>query len=165
MRVSLSVFACHCDLAYLHGFSCLWKAVIRHSSTTVPLPYTLPGTTPFGRLLTWLSHTAACLYFRLGLTRLWKAKASSLAHSGLSIVYCWQASEYVTKTMAQSRGLGPKFCETNCSEEKRLACFPLVPFSFFSSWLIIWVRPTREDSLKQAAVQQKRGIWMKVTVC
>lgn len=82
----LSASACQRDFAYVHLFSGLWKAVITHSSTTVPLPYTLSGTTPLGRLLTWLPRTAPAFYFELGLTRRWKAKAASLARSGL--IYC-----------------------------------------------------------------------------
>lgn len=79
-----------------------------------------------------------------------------------SIVYCGQAGEYVTKTMAQSNRLGPKCRETNCSEEKGwlVSLFPLFP----PSWLIRGVKLTVGDSLEEVEVQPERCTWMKVTV-
>lgn len=74
------------------------KAVITHSSTTVPLPYTLPVTTPFGCLLTWLSHIAADSPLKS--KRL--APSPTLTFVSLSLAGKWKCH----------RHRGPKFCTT-----------------------------------------------------
>lgn len=109
------------------------KAVITHSSTTVPLPYTLPVTTDCPTLL---------------LTRLWKAKAGSVTHSAfvsLSLTGKWKCHR------------GPKFC-TPASffsflliDHAWLCCITNVNYSnlslFVSFWPFLQKKPHFQTSL------------------
>lgn len=77
---------CFHVIGALHVFLCLWKAVIRHSSPTVPSPPP-PYTAFLAQLpLATRSHdppaVVPSLHFQLGLSVLWKAEACSLALSG-----------------------------------------------------------------------------------
>ncbi len=167
--VDVSVSLCLLATMTLHlcVFYWPWKAVIWHSSPTVLLPYTLPGTTPFGRSLTWLPTLLPAFTF----SSAWlvsEKRRPAPSPTLVSIVHCWQASQYITKTMTSSRKLGPEFSLTNSSEEKGLACFSPFPFRLPS---LLYKLPDSglqaRTSLKQARCQwgQKGGIWMTVTVC
>lgn len=146
------------------------------SDTAVPL---FPSYTPsLAQLpLTARSHDPPMLLPAFTFSSAWLAserqRPAPSPTPAFSIVHCWQACKYVTKTMASHRGFGPKLSKTNCSEEKRSSCFPLFPSSFsplsLLSWLIVWLRPTRKDSLKQAeshcSKKRHRRTWITVTVC
>lgn len=86
VRARTPAWLCICASLFMTVKSCYR----RDSSSTVPLPCSLPGATPFSRSLTWLPHTAPAFYFQLGLTCRWKAKAAGLPRPlrPSSIVYC-----------------------------------------------------------------------------
>lgn len=149
---TLSVFVCHCDFAcvFLPLKSC-YQTQQTHCSPPIQPPW---HNSPWPLAHMTLPH--CCL--PLLLARPWLAserqKACTLAPSGLSIVHCWQVSEYVTKTKAVSRGgLGRNLARQIAGKRKVQLVFLLLPSSssslFLPSWLIVWLRLTKEDSLKK----------------
>lgn len=152
------------DFAYVHLFSGLWKAVITHSSTTVPLPYTLSGATPLGRLLTWLPRTAPAFYF----DSLVKSKGGlpcPLRPFLLSIVDRQENTSprlWLNPTVL-GQNAGRQIVVKRKDGLSLFFSFPLFPL-FPPSWLISGVKRTVGDSLEEVEVQPERCTWMKVTV-
>lgn len=133
------------------------KAVIRHSSGTVPLPYTLPGTTPYCRSLTWPSLLSAFTFSSAWLAseKQRPAPSPTLAFL-LSIV--GRPVNTSPRLWLRPGGLGQNLARQIAAKRKGLLVFLLFPL-FFSSWLIVWLRPTREDSLKRTERQcSKKGV-------